>query len=359
MLLRSSYDTKAACVAFPQLDADVVVVTSAGVPRSLHVGFEQHSVVWLDHDHLVVFGERKHCVVDVRTGVCSPLAGVPRRAYPRVDVSGRFDPAQLRAALRPPWKGRIPDHERDVHVERARQSIRAAAEQASVPADSLLALTAPAVRLRSCLAPKRVPVGASRFGGQPDLPPGRDWPTSSGMPMAFVAQIRCEELRAALPDADLPTDGMLVVFVGLEPDGGFPPTPDSVLGEVIPTIGLKRRPWPPDLPDDLRFAMALAVSEPTITIPDWPVLEEFALPDKAQELLSALSTPGSTHQLLGHPSTIQGSPPPEGCRLLMQIDSDPLIGTLFGDGGRLHIWAPATGAPLGALDACTIEIDSY
>jgi hypothetical protein len=359
VLVIGCYDATASSVAFPQPDGDVLVVTSSGVPRWLHVEIARPSVVWLDSDHLAVIGERKHCVVDVRTGVSSPLEGVPRRAFPRVDVSGRFDPEQLRGALRPAWKGRIPDREREVHVERARQRIRIAAEQAAIPADALLALSAPAIRLRSCVAPKRVAVGISRFGGEPDLPPKRDWPMSRGVPMAFLAQFRCEELNAALPAAVLPTDGMLVVFVGLEADGGFPPTPDSVHAEVIPTRGLRRRPWPSDLADELRFAVALAVSEPTLTLPDWPMLEEIASPDEAEELLRAVRTPGSAHQLLGHPSTIQGSPPPDGGRLLMQIDSDPLLGTVFGDGGRLHIWAPIAGSPFSALEECIVELDSY
>ena len=358
-LISPSYDTTASSVAFGQFDSDeIFVVTASGVPRWIPVGLEPHSVVWLDVDHVSLFGDRGNCVVDVRSGAVSELFGVPRNAYPRLDVSDRFEPEQLRAALQPRWKGPIPDHARDAHTARARQLIRQAAEDVAMPADALLAVAASAIRLRSCLPPKRVPVGASRLGGQPDLPRGRKWPMFNAVPMAFLAQLRCNELSAALPHVGLPTDGMLVVFVALEPDGGYPPTADSVLVEVVPTRGLKRLSWPSDLPEELRFSTSLAVAEPTLVLPDWPTLHALA-PDAAQQVLDAVRTPGSTHQLLGHANMIQENPPPDGCRLLLQIDSDPLIGTVFGDGGRLHIWSPATASPLGALDACTVELDCY
>lgn len=42
-----------------------------------------------------------------------------------------------------------------------------------------------------------LPIGASRFGGVPDLPPGVEWPERDGVPMEFLAQLRL---------ADLPSD---------------------------------------------------------------------------------------------------------------------------------------------------------
>src|SRR5262245_27455074 len=39
-----------------------------------------------------------------------------------------------------------------------------------------------------------LPLGASRFGGVPDLPPGAAWPDREGVPMEFIAQIRLADL---------------------------------------------------------------------------------------------------------------------------------------------------------------------
>ncbi len=53
-----------------------------------------------------------------------------------------------------------------------------------------------------------LPLGASRFGGLPDLPPGAAWPERDGVPMEFVAQFRL----ADLPPSELPRTGSLLFF---------------------------------------------------------------------------------------------------------------------------------------------------
>ncbi|WP_438432724.1 YwqG family protein [Gorillibacterium sp. sgz500922] len=60
-------------------------------------------------------------------------------------------------------------------------------------------------------------IGASRIGGDPDLPAGMEWPAdSAGTSMTFLAQLRLSDL---LPHDDtnrLPATGMLYFFVGLD-----------------------------------------------------------------------------------------------------------------------------------------------
>lgn len=55
-------------------------------------------------------------------------------------------------------------------------------------------------------------IGASRFGGVPDLPPGATWPEREGVPMEFIAQIRLADLVAAGGDERLPAQGSLLFF---------------------------------------------------------------------------------------------------------------------------------------------------
>ena len=61
------------------------------------------------------------------------------------------------------------------------------------------------------------PLGASRLGGEPDLPQSVVWPTRDGKHLPFIAQLDL----AALPrwgDSPLPADGWLFAFAG----GDFP-----------------------------------------------------------------------------------------------------------------------------------------
>lgn len=56
-------------------------------------------------------------------------------------------------------------------------------------------------------------LGASRLGGQPDLPAGAPWPSVGGAPMVFLAQVDCT--RASMVDGAglLPRHGWLLFFV--------------------------------------------------------------------------------------------------------------------------------------------------
>jgi len=59
-----------------------------------------------------------------------------------------------------------------------------------------------------------LPVGASRFGGGPDLPPELPWPVVDGKKLLFLAQIDL----AQLPKSVLPGEGWLYVFARYEVD---------------------------------------------------------------------------------------------------------------------------------------------
>lgn len=57
-----------------------------------------------------------------------------------------------------------------------------------------------------------LPLGASRFGGLPDMPPGAVWPVRDSIPMEFVAQIRLADVSGMDPLARLPQRGSLLFF---------------------------------------------------------------------------------------------------------------------------------------------------
>src|SRR6186713_1234987 len=75
-------------------------------------------------------------------------------------------------------------------------------------AEALAAFTQPSLRLHPTPCElASLPLGASRFGGAPDVPADFDWP-GAGEPLAFVAQINLAEL----PASELPSVGWLVFF---------------------------------------------------------------------------------------------------------------------------------------------------
>lgn len=82
-------------------------------------------------------------------------------------------------------------------------------------------LTQPAYRITSQPRPlETLPLGASRFGGSPDLPAGFEWPQHRGRPITFLAQFDLSELQ--LPT--LPPKGWLLFFYDVaEQPWGFDP----------------------------------------------------------------------------------------------------------------------------------------
>lgn len=58
-------------------------------------------------------------------------------------------------------------------------------------------------------------VGATRFGGAPDLPTGSTWPsTPAGVPLQFLAQIDLSVLAQQVGETALPPEGLLSIFAG-------------------------------------------------------------------------------------------------------------------------------------------------
>ncbi len=98
-----------------------------------------------------------------------------------------------------------------------------------------------------------LPLGASKFGGSPDLPPGMAWPRYNDCPLAFIAQINLAEVVAYDVECLLPPSGMIYFFLAYEQYiemREWPPPSD--ISRVISFCGdmasLHRTPMPPPLP---------------------------------------------------------------------------------------------------------------
>jgi hypothetical protein len=263
--------------------------------------------------------------------------------------------------------------------------------------EELIAGLQPSIRIRAekCTLDE-LPLGASRLGGCPDLPPGVGWPYWVGSPwvkgpdglfvrgaprekpLHFLAQICLDELPGGEPRRLLPQREVLYFFYDCEcSPWGFDPR-DRGAWRVwfvdAPARDLRRTPFPGGGP-----VLQPAPCRVTYSV-DWTLPEDFQWPgpdvppDDWWDVLSELTDQltggrgGPVHRLLGHPQLVQGemrrecqlaangvycgtpedykSPrarellaEPSDWRLLLQLDTDEEgPGWMWGDCGRIYFW---------------------
>ncbi|WP_127534392.1 YwqG family protein [Paenibacillus kobensis] len=230
-----------------------------------------------------------------------------------------------------------------------------------------------------------VPVGGSKLGGVPDLPPQTEWPSWKQYSMSFIAQIDLSELPQPSP---LPERGLLSFFYtveGMYGDLEFYGDPDTCkviyTEEAEQRTGLERREQPDKLSPDAVLRPNRLTYEQELCVPasESAYLEDMGLGwGLNQELFEKYwdvflsqyreraQKDGWSHRLLGHPDQIQGdmqtacekmtewhsySALPESearqrllqeatkWRLLLQIDSEEeKTGMMWGDVGRIYFW---------------------
>lgn len=100
-------------------------------------------------------------------------------------------------------------------------------------------------------------VGASKIGGQPDMPAGAGWPKRDGRPLGFLAQFNLSEVAAFDLGRVLPSTGLLSFFydfqaapwgLKVEDRGGW-----RVLYADSITTSMARLDWPDSLPEWFRL----------------------------------------------------------------------------------------------------------
>lgn len=253
-------------------------------------------------------------------------------------------------------------------------------ERCGAIAEPVIAALEPCVTLAvEPAADAEIPVGASKFGGAPDLPRGLRWPTwvrrdaqPSGLlrrkpetPLPFVAQLDLAAVAEVDAGTGLPADGLLLFFADvLGGVGLYPEDRDGFrLLWVEPGTPLERRGmegFPSGRFTPRRDVSIPYIGAPRLDLAGIDVLDEEA--DALDELWEAANAE-ATHQLLGHGSFVQHSIEEtavqalHGCfsgprfdherwrqveheaadwRLLLQIDSDDRLGVMWGDVGQLQ-----------------------
>jgi hypothetical protein len=237
------------------------------------------------------------------------------------------------------------------------------ANLASVTAAQLLAVVRPAIAF-DCVKYKTVPVGASKFGGQPDLPKKLAWPSFSDdddAMLPFVMQIELSALHAFDKEGLLPATGMLYFFSDTAPD-------DLRDARVLyADAKVERRAFPEDLIDRVKqrdfvaqvpeYKIELA---PVHTLPSrsWFAARADLTEDDAEKLDELRTTliklgnkklPQQCSRLLGWPDSVQEEVVDDTAKIaLLQLNGYELspkgIEKVFehwcGD-GLIHVVIPA------------------
>src|SRR5262249_4296649 len=166
----------------------------------------------------------------------------------------------------------------EAHVREMIHASDIPAEVATALQDSLRY----SIRLHTILASDdELALGATKIGGQPDLPSDMSWPEWRGAPLNFLAQIQLADIAAYDPDGELPHEGMLSFFFDYTNWGKRGREAEGSLATIIyvpESAPLQRLPRPEALPMRERYApLAVTSFNRALMVPesDGPFIEQF------------------------------------------------------------------------------------
>ena len=108
-------------------------------------------------------------------------------------------------------------------ASRSREDFAARILRSTLPGREQIArLARPAILAAAPRVTPKAPMGASRLGGEPDLPPDFPWPQWKGRHQSFVAQMDLEELPKIAGREMLPPRGRLYFFYAMDCDDDNP-----------------------------------------------------------------------------------------------------------------------------------------
>lgn len=236
-------------------------------------------------------------------------------------------------------------------------------------ADAIISALQPSVLLlRERIGEDDAPIGASRFGGAPDLPAGFEWPSweivkKKGIlrrklvrrpgGLDFLAQLNLAEVPAEATPDGFPSTGLLYVFYDTE-EQPWDLEPNDQAGARICFVedltNLQRTPAPASRANAFkpcRITPAATWSLPEEEVPLPPGIDEADLDEPLEEYQEEVcpkvnGDPGSVlHRMFGFGQWIQNDATHgREERLFLQIDSDDGLetgpGWMWGDAGRIY-----------------------
>ncbi len=243
--------------------------------------------------------------------------------------------------------------------------------------DQLLSLSRTSVRFVTAKSDDaNIPIGTSKVGGRPDLPPHATHPEWNGEPLSFLAQINLAALGDFGTSSELPTSGILSFFYHLSQPWGYDPKHFGgwrVL-YIADLKNLERSAPPGSLPKDGRYPACTLSFYEQLTFPPYEsrMVEDLALTEEEThryfDLLDEATDKAPTNRISGYPDPLQGNmqlecqmvsngiyygdakahlhpryqelkPGAVDWKLLLQLDSEEKNARMiWGDYGRLYYW---------------------
>ena len=243
-------------------------------------------------------------------------------------------------------------------------------------------LTRPAILLRTKKSSEaKIPLGASKIGGKPDLPSDTPWPLfTDGKPLAFLAQLDLAEMaKVGSPIKGLPIDGLLSLFSvwGWVEDGDADPhVPDvdwdkqlawTVVLHTPSGTSLERRKAPRGVnsfkgailePISI-LSLPNSASEPSVSELKWTEnqydsFDSMQMSFHSVQLRHWLKSDSQANHQLGGYAVFQQQYPEEllgtGRAMLLQIGTDERTEMCWGDGGELTFYADAKALAKGRFE---------
>lgn len=224
----------------------------------------------------------------------------------------------------------------------------------------------PSVRLiPAARASARVPTGASKFGGDPDLPSGRAWPLGRmRRPLSFLAQIRLADAARVAQAGVLPASGWLWFFA--DTASTRTEIDCAVLFDEGADQALRSVPAPADsrtgIPAVDVFVERRMQLRTMIGVPEVP--PPGLSQDEREAYWSLINPEGIIHKLGGEPNRVQQPVVhTTGNRargaMLLQLDSDRRLDMQWGDNGRLFFVLPEASLRKASFHRCRAVLQSY
>ena len=218
-----------------------------------------------------------------------------------------------------------------------------------------------------------IAIGASKFGGAPDVPTGFAWPRWNETPLCFMAQINLAEIAPFDIENKLPASGLLLFFYALNEEDETPwGEPDQFDGWQVFHFqdALERAIVPDQAKVEFGLATATVSAEIFCSVPTstfWIDYddEEQTLNNEEyeqwEELQDQIELPPLT--MLGHPQIIQHDARMEAAQyakrgattdwhLLLQMDGDDEIDWMWGDAGAMFYLMHRDDLQVRAWDKC-------
>jgi uncharacterized protein YwqG len=271
-------------------------------------------------------------------------------------------------------------------------------------ADALMALVRPSVRIFTQPADdSTIPVGVSKIGGNPDLPPDFEWPMwehepsdsykailaqynqplpDKIRPLGFLAQFNLAEVAPYDVEHLLPASGMLYFFYdGVEQPWWVSKGDGGAMVSYYGDTTVKRTAAPHGQSGESQFKSCSVRFKTELTLPDmyssyveYPYTGRVQYPkaiqltkeevERYESILDAMVEDSKTkwktaQRLLGHAQPVQFTAEPEGHLLLLQLDSDDDARMMWGDVGKLYFWLPEEALAARRFDEMTMELQCH